>query len=187
MSTRLTNDLRDTIASRVTDHAFAEKRAALGVRRVDLFNRTLRHLHGATVLTKVARMPEHWFVMQHIVRVNIGGWQVSLTVPDAHAVRVPMAYPDGSRIGDSRPVTDEDLAKALKDFALDEAKVRDESRVLRSSLHGILASCRTVEKFLELMPSTRDAIGSLALASQASNSIVVSVKAVENMIAAAQG
>ena len=78
-------------------------------------------------------------------------------------------------------------AASEEDFALDEVKVRDESRVLRSSLHGILASCRTVEKFLELMPSTQDAIGSLALASQASNSIVVSVKAVENMIAAAQG
>ena len=153
MSIRLTNDLRETIASQAVAHAFDPRRAALAKQEEALAEEAYNHVFPESERKLIAKIPSNWVRFDQCLRFNVAGLTVNL---NAAGEGFPVPYQINGHRGYSchRLGTIEagDLADRIQAHAKAVEDMRSERRVALKQIGAMLAKITTLKRLREIWP-----------------------------------
>ena len=143
----LTNHMRAKIANAAIADAFGKRETALATAEDLVAVKTFEHLIPAKNRAAMAVLPEDYFPMRSVVKVNVGGRSIELKA--AKDVRFPYKY-EWSRIAVFLP--DHEIAIEIDQHLRAKEKLAEEKKTALAAVEALLRSVTTVEKLRTVWP-----------------------------------
>ena len=156
MSFRLTNDLREAIASEAVAHAFDPRKAALTKAEGALAEEAYNHVFPESERKLITKIPSNWVRFDSCLRFNVAGLTIDLNaagdgfpvpyqINGQHGQRGYSCYRLGSiEVGD--------LATRIQAHAKAVDDMKSERRVALKQLQAMLAKITTLKRLREIWP-----------------------------------
>jgi hypothetical protein len=152
--TRLTNDMRNLIASSVVAYRFDKPREDLSTRWIEFSNEVYNDIYDAKQRRLMASLPDGWLPMEDSFPISFGGFR------DILSMNTKRAFPYSSARGTpvkiyaaEHPLSSKhmSLANARKDLQANRIKCKAQA-------DGILNSVNTVARLLDVWPEIKSFI-----------------------------
>ena len=154
--TRLTKDLRQTIANNAVAHAFEPKLEALKAAEDALAREAYAFVIPAEEVAAAADMPDNWFRLDACLRFNVGGYTIRLQM-SGDGLPVPYRAKNeeygGYHCGNLGTIPPGDLCDRIRAHAdATEAYKAERKTAYRATL-GLLEGVSTLKRLHEVWPA----------------------------------
>ena len=179
--TRLTKDIRTSIANRATEAAFKSRIADHKKAENTLGMQLFRHVFDEKTLKAVAKVPTAWFRQDCCLRFNCAGYDLTFRLDKP----VSAPYSGGgfcSRLG---TVTGE-LAERAQKHAQDGEKLTKERNAAYEAVMTMLNSVSSIAQLEKAWPEGKEFYSMYAEAREGSNLPAIKVAEINKMLGLAE-
>lgn len=145
-STRLTNDMKETIIKRVIDHGFEARAKELWETETKLAAKAYDRLHPKKIREAMAALPRGYLNTSGTILVSINGCNYRLDLPEKRPE--PGDYHRGRLLlpGDDK------LAVEISAFMNERGAMKKDCNEARANARAVLNSVRTIAQLVKVWP-----------------------------------